>query len=279
MQSTADLELSSSTFARERVKQAIRRAIALRTLLPGQQVPEVELAASLGVSRTPVREALRELEEQGLVVTYPHRGAFVRSFTSKDVENLVYLRAAVEGMAAFQAMEHASRAEVRRLERFIESMASSDPDGADSADGELPDTPRTPMIDLEFHETLVELSANDELIRVWRHVDPLIRMLQGHRLRPPEEDSAAYRRRLVARHRVVVDALLSGDADAAERAARGHVIDAGLRVTTDMRRLEAARARSAPPDPLTLRREQRGRRQIVPGAQSEARGAREKTNG
>src|SRR5687768_11019747 len=86
----------SGSFARERVRQAIRSAIARRTLLPGQQVPEVELATSLGVSRTPVREALRELEQQGLIVSYPHRGCFIRRFTAKDIENLVYLRAAVE---------------------------------------------------------------------------------------------------------------------------------------------------------------------------------------
>jgi DNA-binding GntR family transcriptional regulator len=242
---------TSSSFARERVHQAIRQAIVLRTMVPGQQIPEMELAASLGVSRTPVREALRELEEQGVVVSYPHRGSFIRSFTWKDVENLIYLRAAVEGMAAFQAMEYASRADVRRLERLIEVMASSDPDGAQEA------VPRTQIVDLEFHETLLELSGNEELVRVWQRVDPLIRTMQGHNLIPEEGDSIAYRERLVNRHQAVVTALLSGDASAAEQAARAHVVDAGRRVVADMRRQEAQRD---PADSVREFRRSRARR-------------------
>jgi DNA-binding GntR family transcriptional regulator len=246
--SLAESRAESPAFARERVHQAIRRGIILRTLLPGQQVPEADLAASLGVSRTPVREALRELEEQGLVVSFPHRGCFIRSFTSKDISNLIYLRAAVEGMAAWQAVEHASRAEMRRLEHLVALMAASEPYSTE------PDRPATQVVDLEFHETLVALSGNDELVRVWQHVDPLIRTFQGHDLRPAEEDTAAYRRRLVERHQQVVSALLAGDASLAEQAARGHVIDAGLRVTAAMRRLEEAHPAAPVRDIQTYRR-------------------------
>jgi DNA-binding GntR family transcriptional regulator len=199
-----------------------------------------------------VREALRELEEQGVVVSYPHRGSFVRSFSAKDVDNLVYLRAAVEGMAAFQAVEYASRAHMRRLRQVVDAMGVGDPVG----DVEGPPHPQ--IMDLEFHEMLVDLSGNDELARVWRRVDPLLRTLQAHHLRSPEEDIAAYHRRLVERHAVIVDALLSGDAAAAEHAARDHVIDAGLRVTADMRRLELSRSPEAPVRDLASYRSRRG---------------------
>jgi DNA-binding GntR family transcriptional regulator len=69
-----------------------------------------------------VREALRELVQQGLVVSYPHGGAFIRTFTRKRVEDLVHLRAAVEGMAAWQAVEQASRAQLRRQEALVEAL-------------------------------------------------------------------------------------------------------------------------------------------------------------
>jgi DNA-binding GntR family transcriptional regulator len=187
-----------------------------------------------------VREALRELEEQGVVVSYPHRGSFVRSFSAKDVENLVHLRAAVEGMAAFQAVEYASRADVRRLGQVVEAMGAGDPVG------DVEGLPHPQIMDLEFHELLVDLSGNDELARVWRRVDPLLRTLQAHHLHWPDEDVAAYHRRLVERHGVIVDALLSGDAAAAEHAARDHVIAAGLRITADMRRVELSRPAEAP---------------------------------
>src|SRR5687768_10183376 len=153
--------------ARERVLRDIRTGIAQGSLKPGQQVVEAELATALGVSRTPVREALRELEQQGLVVSYPHRGSFIRTLTAEDIEDLTHMRAAIEGMAARQAVENASRAQMRRLEALVEAMTRSAPAGAPSVDREA-----TQVIDLAFHEALVALSGNRQLLNVWQRTDP-----------------------------------------------------------------------------------------------------------
>jgi DNA-binding GntR family transcriptional regulator len=229
-------EAGAGGFARDRVLAAVRTAIAGRTLLPGQQVAEVELAASLGVSRTPVREALRELEQQGLVVSYPFRGSFIRTFSAKDVENLVFLRAALEGMAASQAVENASRAQMRRLDELVGEMAAV----LASEAGETAAT----VIDLTFHDTLVALSGNGEIARVWRWVDPLIRTMLAHDApqRAPE-DARARHERLVSRHRLLVDALLSGDAHQAEQAVRAHIVEPWTGVVVAMRRAEEGSVR------------------------------------
>lgn len=250
-------EQDGGAFARERVHQAIRSAIARRTMVPGQQIPEVELAASLGVSRTPVREALRELEQQGLVVSYPHRGSFIRALSGKDIENLVYLRAAVEGMAAWQAVENASRAQVRQLEHLVDQMEQSVPVGESAEFTHL--LTATAEIDLEFHETLVSLSGNDELVRAWRWVDPLIRTMLGHHHALNDLGATTTLPNLIERHRQVIRALLTGDAAQAEQAARMHVISAGQRVIASMRRIEADSATGADVSDLALYRRRNGR--------------------
>src|SRR5688500_14409919 len=85
---------------RAAAREAIRLRIASGRLRPGDRLNEAALSAELGVSRSPVREALRELEQHGLVVSYPNRGCFVADLTDRDVEEVVLLRGWLEGLAA-----------------------------------------------------------------------------------------------------------------------------------------------------------------------------------
>src|SRR5919199_1225673 len=102
-----------SDLLRERARAGIREAIASGELQPGDQIVETAMAAKIGVSRSPVREALRRLEQQGLVEAIPNRGTFVAALDEADVEEIVLLRGALEGLAARLAADRMGRRDLR----------------------------------------------------------------------------------------------------------------------------------------------------------------------
>src|SRR5688500_3082861 len=104
---------------RHDVADAIRSAIAGGVLKPGQRVLEVELAEELGVSRLPVREAIRQLEHEGLLVSQPHRGTFVAQVTPDDIREMFSLREALESLAARLVAARATPVEVEALQQLV----------------------------------------------------------------------------------------------------------------------------------------------------------------
>lgn len=110
--------------------ELIREAIVAGRLAPGQRLKEEELARELGMSRTPIREALLILQSDGLVESYPRRGAVVRSYAVEDLDDVYQLRAVLEGHAARRAATRISTEDIRRLEgsceRFEQLRAADD---------------------------------------------------------------------------------------------------------------------------------------------------------
>ncbi len=117
---------------REQVIEALRSAILEFRLKPGQRLVERELIESLGVSRTTVREALRELDSEGLVTVAPQRGAFVASPTPEEAADLYEARLALDGVVLRMFVERASPSEVDRLEAAFEHFAAASERGADA---------------------------------------------------------------------------------------------------------------------------------------------------
>ncbi|MBI3970611.1 MAG: GntR family transcriptional regulator [Chloroflexi bacterium] len=199
---------------RERARAGIREAIASGELKPGDQIVEAAIAARIGVSRSPVREALRELEQHGLVESLPNRGTFVAALTAEDVEEIVLLRGALEGLAARLAADRMGRRDLRALEEIVERMAYHTGLGPQEESAFTED-------DAEFHSTLVRLSGHRRLQRLWLALDPLIWLLTVNDAR---ESGRRDRDAMAREHRELLDTLAAGDPEAAQRAVWEHIV-------------------------------------------------------
>jgi len=195
------------------VIQRITEAIVTGHLVSGEKLVETKLAENLGVSRGPVREALRRLEEIGLVEKFPYRGAFVSALTRQDVEELHNVREPLEGLGARLLAEQQDAEAIARLKSILTQMGE-----ADIA------SDRSRMIDLDtaFHDNLIRLTEHKLLCEVWQIVRLRLHRflyLKRQRLyRSPEE--------AVAIHKPIVDAIANGHPEQAEQEARKHVITA-----------------------------------------------------
>lgn len=107
---------------REKILETIRDAITNGQLKPGEKVAEPELAEKFGISRTPIREAFRQLESEGYLTVIPRKGAVVVSFSSKEVEEFYAIKSILEGYAASQACLHLTNREIDRLESINEKL-------------------------------------------------------------------------------------------------------------------------------------------------------------
>ena len=107
---------------RERILETIRDAIMSGALKPGEKVAEPELAARFGISRTPIREAFRQLESEGYLTVIPRKGALVASFSAKDVEEFYAIKSILEGYAARKACSRLSTREISKLEAINEKL-------------------------------------------------------------------------------------------------------------------------------------------------------------
>ncbi|GAO76138.1 GntR family transcriptional regulator [Meiothermus ruber] len=206
------MTLHRTTLNREAYK-ALRQAILGRRIPPGQKLVVRVLAEELGLSPTPVKEALAALEREGLVVAVPHRGYFVLEPSLEDVREIYSLREVLEGLAARLAVENDGRALLRKLERLFEKQHEAAERGDIDTYGDL---------DLAFHRTFWEAAGSKRLLATAETIDGQIRMLIN--------SSAAIPGRLPqsrAEHQAILQAVRDKDPQAAETAMRAHVRNAG----------------------------------------------------
>ena len=195
---------------RDEVRERLMEDILSGKLQPGERIVETRVAKELGLSQTPVREALRDLELLGFVVTSAFRGATVRRVSPEDWAEIYPIRAALEGVAARAAAARISDDDVRHLRGLIETMRSASQRG---------DKHATIAADIEFHAHIVELSENRVLKQLWQSLrlatTTFLTVSVTHR--PLQE--------LAERHTVVLEALVSRDGAVAEAAMRSHISD------------------------------------------------------
>ena len=201
---------------REDVYHTVKRKIVAGELHPGQFLGEESLAASVGVSRTPVREALALLERDGLVQIVPHRGAFVRWPSARDVEDVFDIRIAVEGMALRKALPRLEEATLRSLLARLERQAG---DLATLAAREVE------ALSVDIHMAVLRAADNERaasLIRQFRE-----QVYKGSTLyqAPDGRLSEPRVRRVIADHRELLLALLQRDPDGAARVLERHLAD------------------------------------------------------
>jgi DNA-binding GntR family transcriptional regulator len=207
---------------------SVRASIVSGRIAMGERLVETRLAAELGVSRAPVREALRRLREEQLVVDVPRRGSVVRTFDGDDLVHIYNLRIIVEiGAVRLAIRSGASTAPLRaKIRRMTHAARRGDASGVATAE-------------LEFHEALIEAAANPYLTAVFRTVSAQIRIAAA--LGAGRPDLAA----TVGEHRLLVDRIAAGDEEEAVLAVRRHLaatVDAVLRGLGD-----ATTALLAPP--------------------------------
>lgn len=181
-------------------------------LAPGDRLRETEIAKRLGVSRTPVREAIRLLEADGLVVHMPRVGAVVRQLDYAEVTELYEMRAVLEGTAARLAARAASEIEIEELEALNQELANA----ADA------DTARA--LNRVFHNTLLNAAKNRFLHRSMEGMRKALMILGPTTLAETERVESA-----VEEHRMMLAALKARDGAEAERVMRAH-IDAAQKV-------------------------------------------------
>jgi DNA-binding GntR family transcriptional regulator len=192
--------------------QLIRDAIIEGRLQPGQRLKEEELARELGISRTPVREALLMLQAEDLVVASPNRGATVRVHDANDLHDLYELRALLEGYATRRAAERISKPEVNLLRLSCSRFDDLNPDE---------DLRGVVRENLFFHNTILQVAASERLTALVRKVIELPLVYNSYRWYSGDQMriSAHY-------HRQIVKALADGDADRAELIMKEHLFEA-----------------------------------------------------
>ena len=197
---------------RERARSGIREAIASGELKPGDQIVEAAMAARIGVSRSPVREALRQLEQQGLVESVPNKGTYVAALGPADVEEIVLLRGALEGLAARLAADRMGRRDVRALEDIVQRMERHTGPGPHEESAFI-------EADAEFHSALVRFSGHRRLQRMWSELDPFIWLLTVNREGVRRNERPAMSRE----HRALLETLASGEPEVAQHAVWAHI--------------------------------------------------------
>ncbi|NOD88385.1 MULTISPECIES: GntR family transcriptional regulator [unclassified Ruegeria] len=175
-------------------------------LLPGDRLREIELSERLGVSRTPVREAIRQLEADGLVTHVPRQGATVRSLDYAEVMELYEMRAVLEGTAARLAARSASDIELDELDILNDRLAEAGT-GPDAA-----------QINRVFHATLLDAAKNRFLAKSMLSLQKALLILGPSQLLDSERAAAA-----VTEHRRIMAALKARDGASAETEMRAHI--------------------------------------------------------
>jgi DNA-binding GntR family transcriptional regulator len=196
----------------DQVVRQLRRAILGGQLKPGQRIVESEIAQAMALSRGPVRDALKILENERLIVHYPHRGAFVAWLTLRDAEEIYSLREALEVLALHNAIQHATDDRVAELGQVIDLMAAR-------LCQEYTQTEATEL-DLEFHHTLCRISGHGRALTAWTALRDQVRLLiLTHRILHPMD----FRENAVEWHRRLADAVLQRDGRTAEFVLREHL--------------------------------------------------------
>jgi DNA-binding GntR family transcriptional regulator len=185
----------------------LRTAIMDRTLQPGQRLREIDVSAWLDMSRTPVREAFRRLERDGLITFAPHRGMTVTELDHGAVTELYRMREVLEGTAASLAAQHATEAEIAALEDIVEREAALDADSHARA-----------AQNVCFHNAIYAAAHNRYLLRSLNGLRDSMALLGETTYSVPGRIQAA-----VSEHRVVVAAIARRDPAAADSAMRIHM--------------------------------------------------------
>ena len=214
------------------VQQEIERAILQGEYEPGSKLIEATLAEQMGVSRGPVREAFRMLEEAGLVRNEKNRGVFVRDIPMGEAVEIFDLRAAMDELVGRKLATCITTAQLKEVKALVDAMEKA---------VKANDARAYHMLNLKFHDRLVEMAGNSKLTGFYRKLIKELSLFRRLNLADGWLLPIS-----ASEHRQIIKAIASGDPEAAGKAMFDHVMDSKKRtIENDLRRQERARHRAA----------------------------------
>lgn len=194
---------------REIVYEELKMQILTGKIVPGTRMMEVELADDMGVSRTPIREAIRKLEKEGLVTIEPRRGAYASQISTKDMVDILEVRQDMEGLAAFFAASRMSEEQMSELKKASEAYNKAVLNG---------NTVDMIAYDTKFHRIIVESCNNKILVQMIEQLQELVL-----RFRYIYYDDFRRAENMPDEHKMIFDAIYEGRAKDARHAADIHI--------------------------------------------------------
>lgn len=208
---TDDLTLNMNAYLplRDVVFHTLREAILKGDLKPGERLMELQLAAKLGVSRTPIREAIRMLEQEGLAVTMPRKGAEVAKMTLKDMEDVLEIREALDELAVRIACEKITDEQLKKLIAVKEEFEANTKSG---------DLKKIAESDVLFHDIIYEATGNPKLVSMLNNLREQVYRYRVEYIKNPKNYPV-----LIAEHEAIVEGVKNHDAKKASGAMHEHV--------------------------------------------------------
>jgi DNA-binding GntR family transcriptional regulator len=193
----------------QKAYQILKTMIMDRQLLPGEKIPQEKLAEDLGISRTPLINALKFLEKEKLVQSIPRRGFFMRTFTQKEMISIFELREVLEGLAARKAAQKITDNQIVQLGKFFKQFAG---------DKDIDDIRAYAREDRRFHKFLLDIGAKEFLKSMLETYNIIS---YSYQVVSPE-GLVRHPRETIREHRAMIDAIAGRDAEAAENLMRRH---------------------------------------------------------
>ncbi len=202
----------------ERVGDRLRTMISQGILRPGEWLRQERLASELGVSYTPIREALKQLASEGLVEHVPYRGVRVVEFSPNDVLDMYAMRISLEGIAAASAAENISPDQLARLKELHQQMITSE------AANKRENLPQIRDLNRQFHQVIIEASGRPYLVRVLHTIWTWFpAMLWGQFIQAANEAIPDWEEIANPEHEAIIAALEAHDSVTADRLMRDHI--------------------------------------------------------
>lgn len=209
MQDNLFLQMNDFLPLRDVVFNTLRQAILTGELKPGERLMEIHLANKLGVSRTPIREAIRKLELEGLVTMIPRKGAEVAQITEKSMSDVLEVRRAMDALCTELACSRISQKEVDVLGAACDNFAAA---------AKTKDIRKCAQADVEFHDIIVRATGNMRLVQLINNLSE-----QMYRYRFEYLKDVSRYDNLIEEHRVIYESIKRRDQEAARAAAELHI--------------------------------------------------------
>lgn len=209
MQDNLQVTMDEFLPLRDVVFNTLRQAILTGELKPGERLMEIHLANKLGVSRTPIREAIRRLELEGLVTMIPRRGAEVAQITEKSLKDVLEVRRALDALSVELACDRISSEELMALAVACDTFESAT---------KTRDPKKIAQADVALHDIIVKATANSRLVQL---VNNLSEQMYRYRFEYIKDEST--HEQLVKEHRVLYESIRSKDKETAARTAKLHI--------------------------------------------------------
>lgn len=226
------LSLQADLPLRDLVFNTLRQAILTGELKPGERLMELHLAEKLGVSRTPIREAIHKLELEGLVIMIPRRGAEVAQITEKSMNDVLEVRRALDALCAELACDRITEEELASLKGACDFFEQCVQEG---------DTRKIAQADVSLHDIIVQATGNKRLVQLINNLSE-----QMYRYRFEYIKDISQHQRLVDEHRIIYQSIVKKDRETAAAAARTHIDNQKKAIICQIRldRVNAAKSMS-----------------------------------